>query len=186
LDGSMGRSVGNSKGFRRNAAECRAIAGQAKTEQLRMELLSTAELWERLAADRELIRKLRKDATSAKKKRSRRTTNRNKCRSARITSGSRMPDEKRGESHSEPLQTSAVTPLEPVRFVPVQVDNTCTGSFRTPIIGDQTWAEREPMSTHAKYRHWSVRKWKETLFVAAFTGIVSCLEVFLIAIANHV
>jgi hypothetical protein len=41
--------------FRANAAKCRALAGMAKTEYIRTELLKMAATWEQLAADRETM-----------------------------------------------------------------------------------------------------------------------------------
>ena len=49
------------KAYRCNAVECRALAASAKTERIRTEMLMIAEIWERLAADRELIKALRKN-----------------------------------------------------------------------------------------------------------------------------
>jgi len=48
---------------RKNAEECRTLAILARTEEFRIEMIELAAVWERLAADHEIVESLRKKVT---------------------------------------------------------------------------------------------------------------------------
>lgn len=55
------------KEYHRNAVECRAAAARAVNERIRTEMLDIAEVWERLAADGELIACLQQKLRESKR-----------------------------------------------------------------------------------------------------------------------
>lgn len=176
-------------GFRRNAAECRSNAQKAKSEQIRTELVRTAEIWEQLAVDREFIAKLRKNPSAAKRKRSPVKADwdiRSPARQAPRT----------GPGHGEPdvLQRDSLTGLAAISQPSQLTQDTCGEPPLYPELGSQTLAvavEKRQVkypsaSTRARRRRHRNRT--EILFAMVVMGVVSSLEVIFIVmfeLGNH-